>query len=130
MRVSPSLDCHPILKGHFLRVTAAFLAEREREAAERLAAALRACRDSAFLEAALRPSRLSAFKVARERLADGFFLAAFPFFTSRFACSRVSLEASPFLGGGSFTPARRAFDKPIAIACLVERAPCLPSRMC
>ena len=28
----------------------------------------------------------------------------------------------------SFTPARRAFDKPIAIACLAERAPCLPSR--
>jgi hypothetical protein len=32
--------------------------------------------------------------------------------------------------GGSFTPARRAFDNPIAIACLVERAPCLPSRTC
>ena len=31
---------------------------------------------------------------------------------------------------GSFTPARRAFDNPIAIACLVERAPCLPSRTC
>ena len=26
--------------------------------------------------------------------------------------------------------ARRAFESPIAIACLVERAPCLPSRMC
>jgi len=35
------------------------------------------------------------------------------------------------LAGGrpSFTPARRAFDKPMAIACFVERAPCLPSRM-
>jgi len=26
------------------------------------------------------------------------------------------------------TPARRAFDKPIAIACFVDRAPCFPSR--
>jgi hypothetical protein len=33
-------------------------------------------------------------------------------------------------GGGSFTPARRAFDNPIAIACFVDRAPCLPSRTC
>jgi len=33
----------------------------------------------------------------------------------------------PF-GGGSFTPARRAFDSPIAIACSVEATPCLPSR--
>jgi hypothetical protein len=31
-------------------------------------------------------------------------------------------------GVGSFTPARRAFESPIAIACLVDRAPCLPSR--
>jgi hypothetical protein len=30
--------------------------------------------------------------------------------------------------GGSFTPARRAFDRPIAIACSGERAPCFPSR--
>jgi hypothetical protein len=27
------------------------------------------------------------------------------------------------------TPARRAFDKPIAIACFAERAPCLPARI-
>ena len=35
----------------------------------------------------------------------------------------------PFFGTGSLTPALRAFDNPIAIACFVERAPCLPSRM-
>src|SRR4051812_33868771 len=29
----------------------------------------------------------------------------------------------------SGTPARRALDRPMAIACLVERAPCLPLRM-
>jgi hypothetical protein len=31
-------------------------------------------------------------------------------------------------GAGSLTPARLAFDRPIAIACFVDRAPCLPSR--
>ena len=107
---------------YFLRVAAAFLAAREREAAERLAAALRAWRESAFLDAALRPSRLSAARVARERLADFLpLLVLFPLRISRAACSRVSFDA--LFGGGSFTPARRAFDSPIAIACLVERAP-------
>jgi hypothetical protein len=33
------------------------------------------------------------------------------------------------LGGASFTPALRAFDNPIAIACFADLAPCLPSRM-
>lgn len=41
------------MKSHFLRVAAAFFAEREREAAERLAAALRAWRDKAFLDSAV-----------------------------------------------------------------------------
>src|SRR5262249_56155375 len=31
-------------------------------------------------------------------------------------------------GGGGSPPARRAFDSPMAIACLVDLAPCLPSR--
>jgi hypothetical protein len=30
---------------------------------------------------------------------------------------------------GAATPARRALERPIAIACLADRAPCLPSRM-
>src|SRR4029078_2067212 len=63
--------------------------------------------------------------VARERFAEVFFPALR---RSRFACSRVSADA--FFGGGNSTPARRALDRPIAIACFVERAPCLPSRMC
>ena len=41
---------------------------------------------------------------------------------------RVRSLVRPFSGGGSGTPARRAFDRPIAIACFVERAPCLPWR--
>src|SRR5512138_80165 len=32
-------------------------------------------------------------------------------------------------GPASGTPARRAFDRPMAIACFAERAPCLPLRM-
>jgi hypothetical protein len=43
---------------------------------------------------------------------------------------RVRLPVAPFFGALSGTPARRAFDRPIAIACLADRAPCLPSRMC
>ena len=115
-------------KHYFLRVAAAFLAEREREAAERFAAAVRAWRDNAVLEAALRPSRLRAARVARERLVDVFLPGRFALRVSRAACSRVFFDA--YFGGGSLTPALRAFESPIAIACLVERAPCLPSRTC
>jgi hypothetical protein len=111
---------------YFFRVVAAFFAEREREAADLFFAAVRACRESACFDAALRPSLLSAFNVARDRRRDLVFLPAFR--VSRLACSFVSSDA--FSGGDNFTPARRALDKPIAIACLVERAPCFPSRMC
>jgi len=66
----------------------------------------------------------------RDRLRDGFFLRLlWPLRYALSALLRVLLDVVPFFGGRSFTPARRAFDKPIAIACLVERAPCLPSRM-
>jgi hypothetical protein len=37
-------------------------------------------------------------------------------------------EALPFGGAGSFTPAFRAFDNPMAIACFGLRTPCFPSR--
>ncbi len=45
------------------------------------------------------------------------------------ACLRVLSEVVPLFGGASFTPARRAFESPMAIACFVDRAPCLPSRI-
>jgi hypothetical protein len=115
----------------FVRVRAAFFAAAERWALVRLLAAERACLESAFFEAADRPSRLSAFVIARDRVRDGALALLFaPFLSSRLALRRVSLGAAPFFGGGNFTPARRAFDKPIAIACLVDRAPCSPSRIC
>jgi len=34
----------------------------------------------------------------------------------------------PFFGAFRSTPARRASDNPIAIACFGERTPCLPAR--
>jgi hypothetical protein len=96
----------------------------------RLAARL-ACREMARCDAALRPSRLSAADVARDRLAEGLrWLPLFPFATSRCACWRVRAEDVPALGGGSLTPARRALERPMAMACWADRAPCLPSRTC
>ena len=53
----------------------------------------------------------------------------FPLARSRCAWVRVVAEAFLFPGGGSFTPARRAFDSPMAIACFVDLAPCFPSRI-
>lgn len=69
-------------------------------------------------------------EVDRERwLADDFALrlrcVRRPAFKSRSAFFRV--EALPFFGGPTFTPARRALDKPIAMACLGFPRLCLPS---
>lgn len=98
------------------------------DAVLRFLAADFACLDSACLDAADLPSRFSAFVVARERFAFGAdFFVARPFRLSLAAFFLVASEA--FFGAPSSTPARRAFDKPIAMACFEERAPCLPSRM-
>src|SRR4029450_2699059 len=89
------------------------------------------CLERADLDAADRPLRLSARVVARARLLERWReRPVLPFARSRWALRRVSLGAEPSPGGGSFTPARRAFDRPIALACFVDCAPCLPSRMC
>jgi hypothetical protein len=76
-------------------------------------------------DADARPSRFSARLVARDRRADG---------RARRLAARVAdcalrfVLALAFFGGGSFTPERLAFERPIAIACFVDRAPCFPSR--
>lgn len=112
------------------RVRAALIAAAERSAGERFRAVARACFERASLDAAPRPSRLSALSVACERFRDGFFApSSFAFWRSRFAFFLVSSGTVPFSGGGSFTPARRALERPMAIACFVERAPCSPLRM-
>ncbi|PYL59480.1 MAG: hypothetical protein DMF24_13010 [Verrucomicrobia bacterium] len=107
---------------------AAFFAAAERDREERRAAARFACRDNAFFDADLRLSCLRAPLVARDRIREGFLRPPFrPFARSRFACRFV--RSRPRFGGGSPIPARRAFDRPMAIACSGERTPCLPSRI-
>ena len=110
-------------------VRAAFRAAAERWLAGRRRALECACFAKARCDAAERPSCFSACLTARDRDRDGRrFVPDLPLATSREACRRVRAEAVPFFGGGSFTPERRAFERPIAIACLVDRAPCFPSR--
>lgn len=113
------------------RVRAAFFAEAERSAGVRFFAAVFVCFESADLEAGFWLSRFKALVVASERLAEGFLVDALlllPVLRSRSARLRVLAEVLPFAGAASFTPARRAFESPMAIACLVERTPCLPWR--
>ena len=124
------LPSHPITAHAHCVVRAAFLAEADRWAGLRFRAAERACLESAFFDAAARPSRLSALSAACERLRDG--LAPPPssaFLSSCLAFRRVSSGTLPFAGTGSFTPARLALERPMAIACFVERAPCSPLRI-
>jgi hypothetical protein len=111
-----------------LRVRAAFFADADLSAAERLRAAVRVCRDNASGEAAATLSRWRAFNVARDRLAEGLFPES-AFSRSRCALRRVASEVLPGFGGANFTPARRALERPMAMACFVERAPCFPARI-
>ena len=108
-------------------VRTAFCAATERDRAPRFRAVDRACLASALLEAALRPSRRRAEVVARCLRADGFLPDRLRL-KACWAFRRVFSDVVPFSGARSFTPARRAFESPIAIACLVDRAPCFPSR--
>src|SRR6185503_9125003 len=110
--------------GPFVR--AAFFAAADRWLAGRRRALARACFASAPCDAALCPSRLSTLRTARDRFADTFRRGFRPLARSRAACRRVRLAVPFFVP--TFTPARRAFDSPIAMACFVERAPCFPSR--
>jgi hypothetical protein len=109
-------------------VRTAFLAAAFKDPAPRLRAADRVCRVRAVREAAARPSRRSAVRMAPDRLAEGF-LRDRARRKAYSALRRVLSDVFPFSGGGSSTPARRAFERPMAIACFVDRAPCLPSRI-
>lgn len=98
--------------------------EFEPPAFRRRAAALFACRESAVGEAAERGSFLRAFSVARERLGLGVFPAR------ALSCEALRRTRPLAFGlGWAAKPERRAFESPIAIACLALRAPCFPSRM-
>jgi hypothetical protein len=99
----------------------ALRADRERRCAADLA-----WRASDGRDAALRPSRFSARFVACDRRVDVLRRRA----DARDAAAALRFVAffAPRGGFPSFTPERLAFDSPIAIACFVDRAPCLPSR--
>jgi hypothetical protein len=135
-------------------VAAAFFAAAERLDAGRFAAAVFVCFDSASFDAPRPLSRFSTASETRERFAvvsllglraavflpavfATAFLAAMRFAAGDFcwpaaesaaAFWRVPALAVPAFGCFSATPARRAFDKPIAIACFADFTPCLPSR--
>ena len=87
-----------------------------------------ACRDSAFRDTVRFGSRFNARMAARARLAEGR-VRRRPARLAAFALRFVEALALRG-GGGSLIPARRAFERPIAIACFADRAPCLPSRTC
>jgi hypothetical protein len=125
--------CHGALADFFqrrrLRVRAAFFAAAERDRAERRAAARFACRDNALFDVDRRLSRFNAPFVARERLREAFLLRPpRPFARSRLAW--LFVRALPRFGGGNFTPALLALERPMAIVCSGDLAPCSPSRIC
>jgi hypothetical protein len=109
----------------------ACFAEAERSAGERVRAAVRAWRAIARGDAAAVLSCFSAFNDARDRLVIELpcTIAPLPRARSRDARFRTDADAFPGRGGGRLTPARLAFDRPMAMACLVERAPWIPSLM-
>jgi len=106
-------------------VRSAFFAAALRSRALRWRAALRVCADSARRETDDRGSRRSAPRTAPCRRADRSCRRC-PRERSRRALRRAPAEL--LLGAGTFTPERRAFESPIAIACFEERAPCRPPR--
>jgi len=109
-------------------VCTAFIAALRSDERPRLLAAPRVCRESADFETLDLLALFKAFSVARERLGETAGLPERPFARSRSACFRTRFVARPALGGPNLTPARRAFDNPIAIACCGDLAPCFPSR--
>jgi len=111
-------------------VFAASRAAAERAEAERCEAARRDCFDSAARDTVLRGSRLSTRNTARETLGRRrVFRLPWPASYAYSALLRVRALALPFRGGRSGTPARRASDRPIAIACCGDLAPCRPRRI-
>jgi hypothetical protein len=88
----------------------------------RFFAALLACFDNALREADECPLRFNTAEVARDRLDDVSLL----FLRGLLLCFFAACD--PLGAGGNLTPALRALERPIAMACFGEAAPCLPSR--
>jgi hypothetical protein len=112
-------------------VLTAFFADCERADGDRRDAADFPCCESDRRETADCPSRFNAPRVACERRADGrLALVRRPRALSLRALRRVLSDVVSGRGGRNGTPARRALDSPMAMACFGDRAPCLPSRTC
>lgn len=88
----------------------------------RVRAADLAWRDKAWCDAPERPSRFKARVVACERFREVWLVRLRP---ARFC---FFADAEPRGGGGTLMPALRAFESPMAMACLGFRTPCFPSR--
>ena len=97
-----------------------------------------AWRDNDFFEAARRRSRRRAFEDARERFLEiALFLALRPRLPSPRLSSWLLRTSSLSRGGRSFTPSRRALERPIALpalssarrACRDERAHLFPDEL-
>jgi hypothetical protein len=108
-------------------VRAAFRADARRADAGRRRAAVLAWRESARFDAGRRLSRFNARLTARARRGDA---RRAPRRPARLAAAALCFvfRLAEAGGAGRWTPARRAFERPIAIACFVDRAPCFPSR--
>ncbi|MXV05556.1 hypothetical protein DYQ95_00100 [Xanthomonas sp. LMG 9002] len=111
-------------------VCAAFFAAAERLLALRFFAARLVCVDSASLPTVLRAvvpllAVLSAFLAPRERVGEGL-PCLLPLASSCATFFLASFDA--VLDAPVLTPARRALDRPMAIACLVDFTWVLPAR--
>src|SRR5690348_11301423 len=92
-------------------VCAAFLAAADREPALRLEALFFAWADNADVDVALCPSFFNALVLARERFAAGLWRS----FEAASSCAAFFfVDLLAVLPAGTFTPARRALDSPIA----------------
>src|SRR5262249_60527252 len=95
------------------------------EARPRRRAALGVWRARAEREAELPRSRFNALVVARDRVREVWRPCERPLAKSGRACLRTLADERPRFGGASFTPARPALARAIAIACRGERTPLL-----
>src|SRR5262245_28616767 len=110
-------------------VMAALRAAAERSDAGRRDAARLACLESDLREAVSLGSGLRTWDAARDTRGRRRVLRlCCPAAQAYSALLRVLSLVGPLLGGERPTPARRAFERPIAMACCGDLAPCTPRR--
>src|SRR5262249_5230688 len=111
-------------------VLAALRAAAERSDAGRRDAARLACLESDLREAVRLGSRLRTRDTARDTRGRRRVLRlCCPAAEAFSALLRLLVLVRPLLGGERSTPARRALERPIAMACCGDLAPCSPRRI-